>query len=460
MAAALSSNPSIRISILDHEALGLTTETFGPTCGMTMEDWWIEAIGRPVSDNLAENIEAFVRDAVVIGFELPANLRMILAQSARLLVEIEVAPIRFMDDLLLTVTSANEHLNAAFARVQISQREIVWQLELARHHMNPPTIESESLPPRVALLAAQTRVDRSLVVGGALIDLAAYAGRIRTIADEHDLLLIAPHPHGGGEISGILALLDIPGVRITTGNSYRLLATGRVHSLVAISSSLLAEAKYFGVETICMGERQPLQGHMIRAQALGEEAAEVIAEICGFDLPRLNGKMPSGPVVQDLLGFNWGLTGIGDAKPALPAMALSIGGAGQITVKEMAARSALTYGWFSVESWGVWGGPLSICSFTWPKGITRALTCTLDLVAFTGDQSVQNVDLWIDGRKVSSVQVPRAGDVHWSFEIAPPTRPGPVQLWLVSKGQRPIDTFPDTPDNRLLSVGLKNFRWH
>lgn len=451
--ASLSSDPAIQICILDHETLGLQPDGFAPDHDFPVEEWWLAMSSRPVERRLRNRIEQIVADHIVIGFETPANLAEVFAGVARAFIDMEIAPIRFMDDLLLLFTSNSAELNAIATSMAVTNREIRWHLGLLIGEMGSPSLDLIGKYQRgIGILACQTKVDRSLISDGKILNLADFGERVLDLASDHDVILISPHPLAGMEIAGLEALRTIPGLRITLANSYRMLASGEIRTLSSISSSLLAEAEYFDVRVKRFAPPdQSMPRIMIRAQDFGSAIADEIARIAGASLPALKAKgLPPGPALKQVSRLNWGLSGVHQDYPILPALELA--GPGTFFPMGIDLATALTFGWYPVEDWGVWCGPVGVINFVWPENREEPIHCILNfLVIF--DVS-RKVELWIDGICVAAADLRIPADGHVSFQICRPSRPGPIQLWIVTpEPRRPADLIANG-DYRLLGAGL------
>ncbi|MFT3966669.1 MAG: hypothetical protein QM690_12395 [Sphingobium sp.] len=459
--AALSSCANIKVGILNHHALGLTRESFGPSPGQSADEWWITMLDRPVEDALAERIRSIIRGKVVIMFEVPDNLKALIADTATTFIETEVAPIRFLDDLLLSAASPDPQISAALAREEVTSREMAWQCGLLRSQLNASPLALPDGANRVALLAGQTPADRSLIDEGRFLSWADYAEEIRTLAEQHDLVLLTPHPHMAGNVPSDTALLSIPGIRMTNINSYRLLASGVITTVAAISSSLLEESIYFGVPSTRFARRPHRAHYMIRAQSFGGQIAERIAELCDFALPPLSGAcLPAGPVLQQLIGFNWAI-GRADHNPngLLPGLLLASDHAQTLLPRHPDMAAAFVYGWHGPEDWGVWAGPISVLSMRWPADQHQPLVCVLELTGFATNDRHQQIELWTEGRCIGSFTISRHQTSKIAIQLSPPIRPGPIHLWLSTEAQRPSDHDASSGDERLIGMGLISLSW-
>ena len=465
LTGALGSHPAIQVGILDHVAIGLSRANFGPPPGILAESWWIDQITAELDPSLEVAIRTAVAGKIVVAFEIPENMRRAIEASALALLEIEIAPIRFMNDLLLSAYSENPGISSAIDRSRVTDREVYWYAGVLRAEMGMLAAESATRLGRATLLVAQTPSDRSLVSLNKALDLSDFVSEIKELSKENDIILLSPHPHAGGVIIGIENLLGTPGLRISSANSYRILAAGIVDKLVSISSSLLLEAPYFGVTAQRLGPAPSREFAMIRAQSVGGSIAEEIASIFCLKLAGMGDHaLPPEPVVQRTLGFNWAYSGRRDPRPVLPALSLPA-----LPCKLVASQAefvtGLGYGWHGLEEWGVWSGPLSVLNVEWPQGREERLVCILEVRSEAIGLPIQTVAIWQDERNLAHCAVPTGDNVTVAFEIHRPVRPGPVQLWILcTNAFRPSDWRPNDPDkhlldNRLLGVGLRSLEF-
>lgn len=178
--------------------------------------------------------------ALVIGFELSPLMRSVLNSLGAPWIDVELSPIRFLDDLVLDLRFSwpvalahpglvsDCHLDKAVARMR------------ARHRNDASATDLHG----ACVFLAQTRYDRSLIkCGGFFSDSEA----IECVAQSLDgrPLVIKPHPLAPD--NPLLAELQQRFAALKTdANIYALLATASDAHFLTISSSAAIEARHFG----------------------------------------------------------------------------------------------------------------------------------------------------------------------------------------------------------------------
>jgi hypothetical protein len=102
---------------------------------------------------------------------------------------------------------------------------------------------------RFALFAGQTLYDAALISGGKVVKIEDHFAEIRAALAGVDQVLYKPHPHGSTESTAAF-LSAFPEAIVTKANPYELLLWPNLDRVVALSSGLLAEAAFFGVQAV------------------------------------------------------------------------------------------------------------------------------------------------------------------------------------------------------------------
>ena len=210
---------------------------------------WPEAMEAPVSGAF----EDLLRDAlggaqVVVGFGLPTSVCRGLDRIGLPFVDFEVSPIRFQPRLafdMRTNVAALETAGYLGWDDDAPRRDAV---ELAgRVAREAPG----TLPPdagRIGVVFGQANIDAALVFDGRIATFADFGDEVAAWADDLDHVLFRPHPYAE-DTSHFHALRRIlPDLRPTLTGSYQLLASQRIAKALALSSGIVDEAPYFGVE--------------------------------------------------------------------------------------------------------------------------------------------------------------------------------------------------------------------
>jgi hypothetical protein len=189
---------------------------------------------------LIEAMRADYERALVIGFELSPLMRSVLDSIGAPWVDLEVSPIRFLDDLALNIgfswavnlahpgLLSPDHVQGAVARLR------------ARHGEDASAAHLDGC----CVFLAQTRYDRTLIKGGAFFPDSEAIVRIAEAMDRRTLVL-KPHPLAPD--NPILpALRQRFGARTTGANIYAILAAAADTRFLTVSSSAAIEARLFG----------------------------------------------------------------------------------------------------------------------------------------------------------------------------------------------------------------------
>ncbi|QFT83275.1 hypothetical protein FIU89_21820 (plasmid) [Roseovarius sp. THAF27] len=182
--------------------------------------------------------------SLVIGFELPPYLAHFCRRHDIPFLDLSFSPIRFMDDLLLDFSASDPALNDAARAWQVPEGLIELQsgavsAHAAKAFANPPR-------PNTLLVILQTRFDKVVIDGGRFVTVLDHLDRLYKIAQDYDAVLIREHPLERQEGVGQTLQRVLPHAVVTTENVYRLLGHHNLRGVAALSSSCVAEARWFG----------------------------------------------------------------------------------------------------------------------------------------------------------------------------------------------------------------------
>lgn len=192
----------------------------------------------------------FADVAAVIGFELADIQKRLLSQLGVPWIDLNIHPYRFGPDLLFAIESNHPGTHAAL-RPHHAEDWVFepWADQLSALAVKQPPIPVEER----TLLVGQTRVDRSLIAGGRLIDLRDVATPLHAAIGPADRVLFKPHPYNPDGFGLHETGLPLHRIRETTENIYLLLAQDALRQVVGISSSVIAEARFFGRQGVHLG---------------------------------------------------------------------------------------------------------------------------------------------------------------------------------------------------------------
>ena len=202
-------------------------------------------------DALAMLAAPFAEAAAVVGFELTELQKRLFTWLGLPWIDVNIHPYRFGPDVLFAIQTDHPEILA----------------RLLPHHAEDHVFEpwadllaatAVKMPPRqpVAashLLVGQTQVDRALIRDGRLLDLSHFAPQLHAALGPEGPVLYKPHPYNADGFGLHQVGLRLSRIQETRENVYVLLAQDRLRSVVGVSSSVVAEARFFGKEGIFLG---------------------------------------------------------------------------------------------------------------------------------------------------------------------------------------------------------------
>ncbi|MBP0444038.1 hypothetical protein J8J14_04540 [Roseomonas sp. SSH11] len=196
-------------------------------------------------DGVLAEMERAFGGAVVIGFELAESMKRILSLLGIPFIDFGIHPVRFLEDVFFAVQTndaavfdemlADHAEESAFigAAGLLAASALKFRPELR--------INGETL------LIGQTRIDRSLVRGGRIVNLSDFTAELNAATGD-GAVVFKPHPYANSDFGALSAGLSLRRMQLTYENVYALMASEDIRRVVGVSSSVLIEARYFGQE--------------------------------------------------------------------------------------------------------------------------------------------------------------------------------------------------------------------
>ena len=198
-------------------------------------------------------IEDYLRDiGLFIGYELSASSRRCLDELNIPYLDVWFSPLRFGKDaqfsLHSNVAAINEVLNRHAVPEETFQAEADALAGYCRHFLPVGhQISADS-----ALLIGQLFIDKASQCGDRFVSLLDYVTELKQIATQHSALYLLKHPlmSEADFIKVRNALAAIDNLHYLQGaNVYQLMADERITRVIAVSSSVVLEARYFSKQT-------------------------------------------------------------------------------------------------------------------------------------------------------------------------------------------------------------------
>nr|VFK41184.1 MAG: hypothetical protein BECKTC1821E_GA0114239_10105 [Candidatus Kentron sp. TC] len=205
-------------------------------------DWleiWRSSL-RQRNDEYLEELELTANTAIV-GFELPDEDLAYLNKKNISWVNLSIHPFRFLNDLHFEVNASFD-----FNRedIQASLGEIELCANMLRIKYSFPTVSKRY---HTLAIFGQEPFDKSVYFDGKFMLLDEYIDKLDVLAKEHDEVIYKHHPYQTDEAIDKLIFDRYSAKPPIDNNPYRLMLSGEVSTVCAISSSIISEASAFGL---------------------------------------------------------------------------------------------------------------------------------------------------------------------------------------------------------------------
>ncbi|MEM7318131.1 MAG: hypothetical protein AAF408_03820 [Pseudomonadota bacterium] len=210
----------------------------------TIRSWPRIFSARTLPDAIESLFHRLFRDALVIGFELPPYLAHFFTRHGIAFIDLSISPIRFMDDLLLDVSVSDAAMRAVAETYRVPDALISLQAGAVSAHV----AKMFPAPPRpnTLLVILQTLFDKVVIEDGRFVTVLDHLDSLREIVREYEAVLIREHPLEKQDGVGETLLRALPNAALTEENFYRLAGHHNLRGVAALSSSCVAEARWFG----------------------------------------------------------------------------------------------------------------------------------------------------------------------------------------------------------------------
>ena len=190
-----------------------------------------------------------VHDACFVGFEAPPKYLQWLSKEGVRWINISIHPLRFLDDLYFDVRTS---FNYDLRQQEAPQGLISQSVRVLKGKYPEPDAGSKS---KKLAIVGQTPIDKSICFEGHFYSLLDYLPGIDELAEKHDVVVYKPHPYLSDAEVDATILQRYQAELVKETDTYAWLDATGVSTACAISSSLIHEASYFGVEGVFLDDR-------------------------------------------------------------------------------------------------------------------------------------------------------------------------------------------------------------
>ena len=233
------------------ERLNAPFTTFDPVqfyklCGLTCmseENWFKLYDIKEVPQEAILYYGKFIHKSLVIYHEAPNFITKIHEQLSIPFIDMLVHPVRFMDDHLWAMASNVQLISNNIRRYSVDTNLFYFGANCIKAicAQDPLPIDINS-----ALLVGQTLVDISVFDKTKNLTIFDFEQEITELGDTYEKVYFRPHPYQQGDKKVKNFISSFRNIEFTTNNTYRFLGHDNIEEVVAISSSVLQEAMFFG----------------------------------------------------------------------------------------------------------------------------------------------------------------------------------------------------------------------
>lgn len=235
-------------------------------CNMDRDVWipiWEKSLATyPEFVTASLNLE----NTAVIGFEIPESELNYLNECNLPWINFCIHPLRFLDDLYLDVTTS---FNYDMHNMKASPGLIDFCTEAIKLSSPSPL---NNIRQKTLLICGQVWFDRSVYFDGKFRSLEDYLPQLDILVQQYERVLYKPHPAFESEKITEIIVQRYHAQNCANINTYDLFSSGEVHTVCAISSSVLSEAPYFGVQAIFLEPQAKCYGSAINYRSLLDNA--------------------------------------------------------------------------------------------------------------------------------------------------------------------------------------------
>ncbi|MHC1727609.1 MAG: hypothetical protein AB9866_16670 [Syntrophobacteraceae bacterium] len=188
---------------------------------------------------------------LVVGYELSEQLRRLLDCIEVPWVDIWLHPIRFLDDILFAFSASERSVYDAMRSFHIAEDVFYLYADRIRIQSYKGYRRfKKSVHPGSALFVAQTLEDKAVCERGRMLNLLDFKEAFESTGAEYGKVYYSRHPYVRRGDEAILKYVkDCGFAEVVNSPAYHLLSSGKIAKAFSISSSVVYEAKYFGLDT-------------------------------------------------------------------------------------------------------------------------------------------------------------------------------------------------------------------
>jgi hypothetical protein len=183
---------------------------------------------------------------LLICYELSHMTKGILNEIEIEYIDIWLSPLRFLNDLKFCMWSSNKRIHRIIKNSIIDENWIYDRANDIKNYLKESEINSDNKN-NILLIICQLAQDKSVFNGKRFLRLKDYEEKLIDLSECYGNAFILKHPLQSDEefVFTKKSLSGINNLKTISDNIYKLLCRNDISHIVALSSSVLEEAKYF-----------------------------------------------------------------------------------------------------------------------------------------------------------------------------------------------------------------------
>jgi len=191
---------------------------------------------------------------VLIAYELSVETKKVFDHYNINYIDIWLSPIRFCKDLMFEFYSNNSTIQEKLQNYALKDETLYQAASNLKDYTNSFFESSSAIEPNSLLLIGQLSEDKAVMKDNKFLTLLDFIPQIKELSHKYAKVYFSKHPLMSKEEFNVIfeSFRDIENMQaLEEGeNTYQLLCNQNIDCVVAISSSVLNEAKYFAKDTI------------------------------------------------------------------------------------------------------------------------------------------------------------------------------------------------------------------
>lgn len=261
----------------------------------------------------------FKKGDIIVGEEICGNTLKCFQEIGVDWINIWVHPVHYLDDILHAISSSNKDIFDRILSYKVPDHVFQLYADYLKVRLNRaiPELAIRNLASDSLLFFGQLPNDISVMKEGRPLSIKDFEEKLMAMAAQYEKIYYIHHPlmpeERKVELSGWLKkfsfIEELSGI-----STYHLLGSGKFRKAVSISSSVLEEARYFGLETEYLYKPVFTIGNqfgtdmcsIFQSHLHPDFWANILSPVMPVEFnPDL--KVPSGPnLIRDMLGVYWG----------------------------------------------------------------------------------------------------------------------------------------------------------